>query len=133
MARHPQSREVADLKGATRKHPERYRKTPPAVEMPLGNAPDHLDKTGEKDWTASEIWFELESYAPRGVLTGADRITMEVLSNLLVEYRKAPSEFAVGKYTHLIGCLARLGMTPADRQKLGVEKPEDKGNEFDEF
>lgn len=133
MARHSQSREVADLKGATRKHPERYRKQPPAVDMPLGNAPDHLDKAGEKVWTAKETWFELESYAPRGVLTGADRIAVEIASNLLVEYRRAPSEFPVGKYTHLIGCLARLGMTPADRQKLGVEKPQDQGNEFDEF
>lgn len=133
MARHPQSREVAELKGATRKHPERYRKQPPAVDMPLGNAPDHLDKAGEKVWLAKDVWFELSSYAPRGVLTGADRITMEVLSNLVVEYRRAPSEFPVGKYVHLIGCLARLGMTPADRQKLGVEKAKDDGNEFDAF
>jgi hypothetical protein len=133
MARHPQTREIAELKGATRKHPERYRKQPPAVDMPLGNAPDHLDKAGEKVWTAKDIWFELDSYAPRGVLTGADRITMEVLSNLLVEYRTNPILFPVGKYTHLIGCLARLGMTPADRQKLGVEKPKDGEDDFSEF
>ena len=43
-----------------------------------------------------------------------------------------PSEFAVGKYTHLIGLLARLGMTPADRQKLGTEK-QPEGNPFEEF
>jgi hypothetical protein len=133
MARHPQAREVAELKGATRVHPERYRKQPPAVDMPLGNAPDHLDRAGEKQWTAKEVWFELSSYAPRVVLTGADRITVEIASNLLVEYRTAPSEFRAGKYVHLIGCLARLGMTPADRQKLGVEKPSQESNPFDSF
>jgi len=127
MARHPQARELAELKGATRKHPERYRKQPPAVEQPLGTAPAHLTDA------AKAAWFEVETYAPKGILKGADRIALEMLANLLSEYRNAPTEFAVGKYTHLIGCLARLGMTPADRQKLGVEKPEDEGNEFDEF
>lgn len=127
MARHPQPREVAELKGATKHDPQRYRKQPPKVEQPLGNAPAHL--TDE----AKAVWFEVETFAPKGILKGADRIALEMLANLLAEYRKAPTEFAVGKYTHLIGCLARLGMTPADRQKLGVEKQEDEGNEFDKF
>jgi phage terminase small subunit len=127
MARHPQARELAELKGATRKHPERYRKQPPKVEQPLGNAPVHLTDA------AKAVWFEIETYAPTGILKGADRIALEMLANLLAEYRNAPTEFAVGKYTHLIGCLARLGMTPADRQKLGVEKPDEEGNEFAEF
>jgi phage terminase small subunit len=127
MARHSQSREVAELKGATRKHPERYRKTPPAVEQPLGTAPAHMSDEAQK------CWFELESLAPTGVLKGADRVALETLANLLAEYRKNPPEFAAGKYTHMIGMLARLGMTPADRQKLGTEKPEDNGNEFDAF
>ena len=127
MSRHAQPRELAELKGATRKHPERYRKQPPVVEQPIGTAPPHL--TDE----AKACWFELESLAPTGVLRGADRVALETLSNLLAEYRKNPPEFAVGKYTHLIGMLARLGMTPADRQKLGTEKPGDEGNEFDRF
>jgi phage terminase small subunit len=126
MARHRQPRELAELKGATRNHPERYRKQPPAVEQPLGTAPAHM--TDE----AKACWFELESLAPTGVLRGADRVALETLSNLLAEYRKNPPEFAVGKYTHLIGMLARLGMTPADRQKLGTEKPKEE-NPFDAF
>jgi phage terminase small subunit len=126
MSRHAQPRELAELKGATRKHPERYRKQPPVVEQPIGTAPAHL--TDE----AKACWFELESLAPTGVLRGADRVALETLSNLLAEYRKNPPEFAVGKYTHLIGMLARLGMTPADRQKLGTEKPKEE-NPFNAF
>ena len=126
MSRHAQPRELAELKGATRKHPERYRKQPPVVEQPIGTAPAHL--TDE----AKACWFELESLAPTGVLRGADRVALETLSNLLAEYRKNPPEFAVGKYTHLIGMLARLGMTPADRQKLGTEKPKEE-NPFNDF
>lgn len=126
MARHPQPRELAELKGATRHDPQRYRKELPAVDQPLGNAPERLSED------AKAVWFEIQGLAPVKVLKGADRIALEVLSNLLVEYRKQPTEFAVGKYTHLIGLLARLGMTPADRQKLGTEKPPE-GNPFDEF
>jgi phage terminase small subunit len=126
LARHAQPREVAVAKGALRKHPERYRKELPAVEYPVGEAPDHLSDA------ARACWFEIVTYAPVGVIKGADRITLETLSNLLAEYRENPREFAVGKYTHLIGCLARLGMTPADRQKLGTEKQKD-DNPFDAF
>jgi phage terminase small subunit len=127
MARHPQPREVAELKGATKHDPQRYRKQPPAVDQPIGSAPAHMTEAARK------VWFELETYAPRGVLTGADRVALEMLSNLLSEYREDPVAFKVGKYPALIGCLARLGMTPADRQKLGVEKPKDDDVAFDEF
>lgn len=126
MARHSQPRELAELKGSTRKHPERYRKQPPAVSQPLGTAPDHLSDA------AKACWFELEALAPVGVLKGADRVALETLANLLAEYRKDPPGFAVGKYTPMIGMLARLGMTPADRQKLGTEKPKEE-NPFDAF
>lgn len=126
MARHPQPRELAELKGATRQNPQRYRKEVPAVEQPLGQAPEHL---GAK---AKETWFELAGLAPTGVLKGSDRVMLEVASVLLVSFRSDPDEFPASKMTHLIGILARLGMSPADRQKLGTEKPPE-GNPFDEF
>jgi len=126
MARHAQPLEVAELKGATRQNSQRYKLEVPKSERPLGQAPDHLSAA------AKSAWFEVEALAPPGVLTGADRFVLELMSNLLAEYREAPAEFAVGKYTHLIGCLARLGMSPADRQKLGMEKAKE-GNAFDDF
>lgn len=126
MARHAQPRQVAELKGATRKHPERYRKTPPAVDLPLGNAPDYFTPAQKA------VWFELETYAPRGVLTGADRVAMELLAVLLDEFRKNPVEIRVAKIGQMVSCLGRLGMTPADRQKLGTEKPKE-ANPFDAF
>lgn len=126
MARHPQPREVAELKGAVRHDPQRYRTELPTVEQPLGSAPAHLSET------AKGIWFEVEGLAPVKVLKGADRIALEVLSTLLEEYREDPRKFSAAKIAHVIGLLARLGMTPADRQKLGTEKPPE-GNPFDEF
>jgi phage terminase small subunit len=128
MARHAQPREVAELKGALRKHPERYRKQPPAVKQPIGTAPEYMTPA------ARACWFELESLAPDKVLTGADRVALEVLSNLLAEYRDDPKQFSTSRITHLVGCLARLGMTPADRQKIGVEKDSaGKDDGFEQF
>jgi phage terminase small subunit len=126
MARHAQPREVAALKGADRKNPQRYRNEPPKADFDLGQPPAHLSPE------AVAVWHELAVYAPRGVLQGPDRAMLELAANLFAEYRKDPAEFAVGKYTHLIGILARLGMSPADRQKLGAAKPPEE-NPFDGF
>lgn len=126
MPRHTQPREVAELKGATRKHPERYRRTPPAVDLPLGVAPDRFTEAQKA------IWFELETYAPRGSWTGADRVTVELLCVLLDEFRSNYAEMKVAKIGQMVSCLGRLGMTPADRQKLGTEKPPEE-NPFNAF
>ena len=126
MPRHIQPRELAELKGAAKIHPERYRKTIPECGQTLGLCPEYMAED------AKSAWFELETYALKGVLTGADRVLLEVTATLLSEFRRDPSEFQVGKYGQLIGCLARLGMSPSDRQKLGTDKAKD-ANPFDEF
>lgn len=126
MARHAQPVELAKLKGADKVHPERYRGEVPKSGLSLGIAPAHLSED------AKAIWFELEAYALPGVLTGADRFVLEVTCTLFAEYRRSPDDFAVGKYAPLIGNLARLGLSPSDRQKLGVAKPE-KENPFNDF
>ncbi|MFK3846619.1 hypothetical protein [Stenotrophomonas sp. NPDC078853] len=126
MARHKQPAELAELKGAAKKNPQRYKKEPPKSGKPLGKVPDHLPAE------VAEVWKELERHALPGVLTGADRFVMEVAASLVWEFRENRAEFKAAKYSHLIGCLARLGLTPADRQKLGTDKTPE-GNPFDEF
>lgn len=126
MARHRQPLEVAEAKGLTRHDPQRYRNTPPKAAFALGQAPDSMSDE------ARAVWFELDSYAAAGVLTCADRLLLELCSNLVAEYRQCPADFPAAKIGHLIGCLARLGMTPADRQKLTTAKPETT-NPFDGF
>jgi hypothetical protein len=140
MARHAQPREIAELKGADRKNPQRYRGEVPKSGLPIGNAPDHLSDGAKK------CWFELETYASPGVLTGSDRIALELASVLLAKQRRwiEPPEgiaveeiwkfmaFSNGELNALVGLLARLGMTPSDRQKFGIGD-KDKENSFDEF
>ena len=123
MAAISQPRELAELKGAHLKNPQRYRGDVPKSQMPIGNAPDYLSGA------AKDVWFEVEAVVVPGILTATDRIMMEVLCNLIAEYRCSPDEFAVGKYPHMISCLARFGMSPSDRGKLAIEKPKDR----DEF
>lgn len=126
MARHKQPAELAKLKGAAKKNPQRYTKDAPKSAKALGKPPAHLPEH------VIVVWKELERCALPGVLTNSDRFVMEVAASLLAEFRLQRSEFKAAKYSHLIGCLARLGLTPADRQKLGTEKPAE-GNPFDEF
>lgn len=126
MARHAQPRELAELKGAVKHDPQRYKGEAIKSEQPLGTAPEHLSEH------AKAVWFEIEAHSLPGVLTGADRFVMEIASTLLAEYRIDPAEFAVGKYTHLVGILARLGLSPSDRQKFTKDSGS-KGNEFDDF
>ncbi|KAB7769353.1 hypothetical protein [Xanthomonas maliensis] len=126
MARHKQPDELARLKGADKQNPQRYKRQVPKSKAALGKAPDHLSPE------AISAWKELEKHALPGVLTGADRFVMEVAASLLAEFRNSPPDFKAAKYSHLIGCFARLGLSPADRQKLGTEKPPEE-NAFNEF
>lgn len=127
MARHAQPLALAELKGSVRDNPKRYGKVVPENPNGIGEPPEHMGLY------AQAIWHELVASALPGVLTGSERFMLEIACNLLSEYRENPIEFKVGKYPHLVGILARLGLSPADRQKLGVGKEEKDDNQFDMF
>jgi hypothetical protein len=116
MSLHKQPRESAELKGAHKVHPERYREEVPKSLLPLGKYP-----TG-RSTEPEDCWFEISSMCIDGVLTGADRIMLEIASDLLGEYREDHKKFASAKLGNIISCLARFGMSPSDRQSLGVVK-----------
>ena len=117
--RHQQPREIAELKGAHKKNPQLYRGKVPKHDAPIGEQiPEYKDKSPEA------CWFAITSLSIPGILTAADTFMVVILANLLSEYLEDPRGFAVGKYTHLIGGFARLGMTPADRNKLMTVEPE---------
>jgi phage terminase small subunit len=119
-------REVAELKGAARHDPQRYRNEEPKSSLPLGQAPSTMSEA------ARRIWFEFEAYAPAGVMTGNDRPSMEMLCELFAEFREDPRSFAAAKYARATILLAHFGMTPSSRRGLAVpKKPKD--DEFGEF
>jgi hypothetical protein len=136
MALHTQPDEIAKLNGAHKLNPQRYRKTIPKSDKPCGNPPEDMSEE------AQACWFEISAKAIPGVLTYADTIMLELASDLLAEYRQVrkirndafllPAEmveeralalkivFTSTNKTILIGLLARFGMSPSDRNSLGI-------------
>ena len=97
----------------------------PVPENPLGDAPDCLNAKQKK------TWIELSGIALPGVLGDSDRIIVEITARLLTELRSTEG-LSVGKMSHLINCLARLGLTPSDRSKIfgGGKKKKDPWGKF---
>lgn len=130
MARHPEPTNIAVLKGADQKNPQRYRerKKAPTSAVGIGRVPEWL--TGG----AVVVWAEVEPLMAEGVLTVADRIAWASLCELEAERREKPREFSGAKYSTLVSLLARFGMTPADRAKVQVVGGEDEPeNPFSRF
>jgi hypothetical protein len=125
MARPAQPREVIALKGQDKKRPGRYRNKVPKSDLPCGEPPPDMGIE------AQDCWYEISAKAIKGVLTYADTVMLKIASNLLAEYNRDPDEFPIGKYTHLIGVLARFGMSPSDRTKLSIDKPKDNRDDFE--
>ena len=107
---------IANLKGQTKKNPQRYRDR--------ANAPQPQNGVGEPpQWLTNEVasaWVEISSSLPLGVLTIADRVAVEVASTLIAEFRASPKDFTAARLAQLRGLLGSLGLTPADRIKLAV-------------
>lgn len=123
MARPRTPTNVLDARGAFRKHPERKRQEPD-TSGPLGRPPAHVK--GE----VLKAWKEIVKSAPLEVLTGSDRLALELAANLLAQFRLNPVEFPAARLVRLEALLGKFGMTPADRSKVGGKKEAPKGNPF---
>lgn len=126
MARNRTPSNVLEMSGAHKRHPERKRKHEPVPKAGIGPAPAAWDENLRK------AWDEVVAITPAGVLGDSDRIALEVLVRLLVEYRENPKSFTTSRLTPLVSLLSRFGLTPADRTRISV--PSGKGgNEFDDL
>lgn len=129
MARNRTPSNILELRGAFEKNPQRRREEP-KVDKELGPPPEHF---GEARRAA---WAEIVSHAPEGVLTRADRIAVEMLSDLLTRYRASMTpegeRFISADRRDLMALLARFGMTAADRSRVAAPKAkEETGDLFD--
>jgi hypothetical protein len=94
---------------------------------PLGEPPAHWTAAVEAGSESEEkaarikvaIWHEIVAALPPGVITEADRFTVEIAVELLVRLRLGLTSAA--EIGNLQRALASLGMTPADRSKVGVK------------
>lgn len=126
MGRTPQPLEVAKLKGATRHDPQRYRDAPSGSSMDIGKPPEHMHQGAQK------VWYEILGCVPPGVVTASERMLVESLANLIVEYRSDPFSFPAAKHGVMDRKMGELGMGAASRRKIAVEKAP-KENSFAAF
>lgn len=116
MARPRKPTGVLELTGAFRKNPQRKRarSCEPVPSGVIGSHPQHFDAN------LAAIWYEVIAMIPAGVLTGADRILVELTCTLISGLRLSTSQ--KGDKALLKNCLASLGMTPAERSKISIPK-----------
>jgi hypothetical protein len=112
---------VLERRGAFKHDPQRKRdrldEPKPAAE--LGEPPEYFTEE------LIAIWDELAGVCPAGVLTNADRWLVELACQLMLKFRTVGLIPKVGmtgaELCQLITCLSRMGMTPADRSRVGVQ------------
>ena len=114
MGRHRKPIESHRLSGADKKNPQRFRGEVPKSDLPFGEYPT------DRSTNPPECWAEIAALCIPGVLTGSDRIIMEIASDLLAEYRTDPKAFTSAKLRLMVSTFGRFGMSPTDRQKLGI-------------
>ena len=127
MARTPQPLEIAQIKGSTRRNPQRYRDKVPKSDKELGDAPDFLSKDEKA------IWNRIRENSVKGVLTINDELALETLCILQVEFRRQKGKFSAAKMTLLENLKTRFGLNPSARVQMGKKEPEKEANEFDQF
>src|SRR5436309_1578054 len=100
------------LAGAFEHNPQRARSNPIAFGV-IG--PWRVGSSEPK-----EIWGELVSIAPEGVLTAADRPALQAATLLLARMRAHPADITPAQVTALFGALGKLAMTPHGRTQLSA-------------
>ena len=122
MARPRTPTNVLEMRGSFDKNPQRRsdREGAPIVKKPLGTVAAHLTLEQKK------CWKEIAKITPKGVLTEADRITVELAACLLAEFREDPAGFSGAKLARLEAITGKMGLNPSDRTKIniGTEKKE---------
>jgi hypothetical protein len=121
MSRHRTPTSILERNGAFDHDPQRRadREDEPIPAGPLGDPPETF--TPEQ----AHVWDELAGQAPDGVLTSADRILVEIACRLIARLR-ANEPLKAAETNQIISCLARMGLTPADRSRISAKGQRDK-------
>lgn len=101
--------------GALRKNPKRYadRKKEPRPNGPIGPPPLCLNDA------QVACWSEIIENSPAGVLTKADRHIVELGARTLATIR-GRGKITAFQLQQMRSILSSLGMTPADRSRVGA-------------
>jgi hypothetical protein len=117
MGRNRTPTAILEAKGAFNQNPQRKRLNEPTSTRPLGSPPKYLSKEQKK------IWKETAKRLPPGVALESDRDAFEMMVRLTHSLRSGLPMMAAERST-LISLWSRFAMTPADRSRVSVDKPE---------
>lgn len=120
------NRDRTDTKAATaRAEASGVPAATPATQPKLGDPPDGLKDT--KHTKFRSCWYEIVRAIPPGVALDSDRFTVEIAARLLARLRSTDPlvGLSAAELGSLQRALASLGMTPADRSKVGAAPPAD--------
>lgn len=125
MGRPRKPTNVLEMTGAFSKNPSRCedRSSEPGQFEELGCIPERLTNKQK------EAWKEITSNCPYGVLTKADRHSLEMTAVLLAEFWETGVEMKGTHLSLLNTLLAKMGMNPSDRSRVTVREPK-KENRF---
>jgi hypothetical protein len=118
MGRNRKPKAVHELSGTFEKHPERKAAfaNEPKPKGPLGDPPKSFDPEGFTGSRLLEIWNEIVSQAPPGVLTSSDRLHVEVTCRIIYRIRYGTAKS--GDFSSVKEFLGKMAMNPADRPKV---------------
>jgi phage terminase small subunit len=117
--------ELLMLNGAFEKNPKRKRSIGPKSTAAIGDPPATLNET-ERD-----IWREIVSHAPAGVLTLPDAIMLETLCQLVGAMRAR--DITDAQRGQMIKMLSLIGFTPSDRSRISTGGAPDDTDPFARF
>jgi len=108
-----------ELRGSFAHDPARGRARAgePVPTTPLGDPPSRLDAQERA------AWAEISATCCPGVLTGADRLVLELASRLLAESWDVGREFKDSRRRQLHMLLGSFGMNPSDRSRVTAVQP----------
>lgn len=127
---HKQPLALAQLKGADKKNPKRYReaKAAPAAKVGVGELDRMMTPAGQA------VWRDLTPKMVHGVLTIVDGPAWRALCELIAEHNEDPRAFGATRLGKMITLMSLFGMTPVDRAKIRIEQEEKKpDNPFESF
>ena len=126
MARPRTSTKILELKGSFKPHPERKRPAEPEGRAGFpARAPTGLTKFQKRAWN------EIVKAVPDGVLTGSDLPAVKMVVSLYAEFLEFGIKMPCQHMTRLCTDMGKLGLNPADRARLSVEKPKKETQGFE--
>lgn len=120
---------VLALAGAFKRNPKRgaARANEPEPVGDVGEAPAHLNESERA------CWGDIVGMCHEGSLCRADRLVIEHGARILSALRASTEYTDTKLMVRFETVLGKLGLSPADRSKVGIIKPKETENPFAKF